>query len=181
MSDPVARFWKKVNRSGPVPPHAPELGNCWVWTRATGQWGYGKLRLNKRYCVAHRVSYEMENGPIPAGLLVLHRCDNPPCVRPSHLRLGTSADNTHDMHEKGRAANEGALGMANSHAKLTDEQVIEIRERFAHGELRRSLALEFGVGVTAISYIVNGHLWKHLGGPIREPRQIGRRPRKEAA
>lgn len=178
---PATRFWAKVDRNGPTPIHVSWLGNCWVWTAATGHWGYGKLRANKRWYMAHRWSYEMENGPIPTGFLVLHRCDTPACVRPSHLRVGTARDNTQDMRSKGRAADIGALGMSNSHAKLTDEQVIAIRERFEAGELIGSLATEHGVHRATVSAIVNGRRWKHLNSPIRERGQIGRRPRKEAA
>ncbi|MEV8324602.1 HNH endonuclease [Kitasatospora sp. NPDC056731] len=178
---PETRFWSKVDRDGPIPIHLPRLGNCWIWIGATNYWGYGKLRVDKRDYIAHRWSYEMANGSIPAGFFVLHRCDHPGCVRPSHLRLGTARDNTQDMHGKGRAANLGPLGMANSHAKLTDEEVIAIRVRFEAGELISALALEHGVNRSTISQIVNGRRWKHLGGPTRKPGQLGRRPRKEAA
>lgn len=178
---PATRFWAKVDRNGPAPAHLPQLGNCWLWTAAIGHWGYGKLRVNKRWCLAHRCSYEMANGPIPRGCLILHRCDIPACVRPSHLRLGTARDNTQDMRSKGRAADVGAPGMRNSHAKLTDQQVVDIRTRFEGGELIRALAAEHGVHHKTVSDIVNGRRWKHLEGPTREPRQIGRRPRKEAA
>lgn len=178
---PESRFWAKVNRNGPIPTHVPWLGNCWVWTAATTHWGYGKLRANKQWHAAHRRSYEMQNGPIPAGFLVLHRCDTPACVRPSHLRIGTARDNTQDMRSKGRAADIGAPGMSNSHAKLTDERVIAIRERFEAGESVGALAAEHCVHRATVSAIINGRRWKHLDGPIRERGQIGRRPRKEAA
>ena len=178
---PESRFWAKVNRDGPTPLHAPWLSNCWMWTAATGHWGYGKLSSNKRWYAAHRRSYEMAHGPIPAGCLVLHRCDTPACVRPSHLRIGTARDNTQDMRSKGRAADIGPLGMSNSHAKLNDQQVLAIRKRFEAGEQIGALAAEHQVNRTTISAIVNGRRWKHLDGPIRERGQIGRRPRKEAA
>lgn len=101
------RFWEKVDRNGPVPPHRPELGACWVWTRATNGGGYGKIGSGaggeaERTLLAPRVSWDLANGPIPDGLWVLHHCDNPPCVRPDHLFLGTAKDNTRDMIGKGR-------------------------------------------------------------------------------
>jgi hypothetical protein len=123
----------------------------------------------------------MANGPIPDGLFVLHRCDNPPCVRPDHLRLGTAKDNTQDMLRKGRSGYPSAPGERNGHARFTDAQVIAIRERFDAGEMIRSLAFEHGVHVSLVSNVVNGRTWRHVGGPIRPRGQIGRRPRKEAA
>jgi hypothetical protein len=174
------RFWAKVDKGGPIPPHRPELGPCWIWTGATTEWGYGKLHVEKVWYVAHRRSYEMRHGAVPPGLLVCHRCDTPACIRPAHLFLGTSQQNTRDMHSKGRAALAGAKGVRNCHAKLTDAQVLAIRQRFDDGEMIVTLAAEFGLTRYAMSSIVNGRTWKHLGGPVRKPGQIGRRPRKVA-
>jgi hypothetical protein len=89
------RFWAKVNRRGP--------DDCWVWTGSTDPRGYGHIWRQGRLVPTHRLSYELNRGPIPDGMCVLHRCDNPPCCNPSHLFLGTKADNAHDMHAKGRA------------------------------------------------------------------------------
>ena len=91
-------FWSHVNKDGPV--KKPELGPCWVWTAATQADGYGVWK-NMEY--SHRYSYRTEIGPIPEGHLVMHRCDNPPCCRPTHLTTGTNADNLGDMASKGRA------------------------------------------------------------------------------
>jgi len=101
---PIAdRFWPKVDKNGSAPEHCPELGPCWVWTGAHVPWGYGQIGLTgRKNGRAHVVSWEMHNGPIPDGLWVLHKCDNPPCVRPDHLFLGTVQDNTADMIAKGR-------------------------------------------------------------------------------
>lgn len=101
------RFWEKVNKDGPVPAHCPELGPCWLWTASTNKAGYGKIGSGaggpaEQTLLAPRVAWELTNDPIPAGLLALHHCDNPPCVNPAHLFLGTSRDNTQDMIAKGR-------------------------------------------------------------------------------
>lgn len=97
-----SRFWDKVNKDGPVPVHASELGPCWVWTAYCDRFGYGHSRFDGRVWSAHRISWTLINGPIPDGLWVLHACDNPPCVNPAHLWLGTAADNAHDRDRKGR-------------------------------------------------------------------------------
>lgn len=98
LSRPVAdRFWPKVQRGE----------GCWLWTGACDTYGYGLIRWRQRdrWDKAHRVSWIIASGPIPNGLCVLHKCDNPPCVNPAHLFLGTQADNMHDMKIKGRASN----------------------------------------------------------------------------
>lgn len=174
------RFWAKVNKQEPLTSHAPELGPCWVWTGAKGAWGYGRLTVKAQRKLAHRFSFEIANGPIPKGMFVLHRCDNPSCVRPDHLRMGTPKENTQDMYVRRRAALMGPKGESNSHAKLTEAQVIQIRNRFSRGELIVRMAAEFGMDVTSVSKIVNGRSWRHVGGPTRKPGQIGRRPRKAA-
>lgn len=91
-------FWLDVDLNGPLV--RPDLGECWIWTGARMRYGY--FQYGKKLIGAHRVAWELRNGPIPDGLYVLHRCDNPPCVRPDHLFLGTAADNTADMVAKGR-------------------------------------------------------------------------------
>lgn len=100
------RFWAKVNKDGPIPQHAPEIGPCWVWTGDIRN-GYGSFQVSgptprKRH-YAHRLAYAWEYGEVPEGTFVMHRCDNPPCVRASHLRTGSEADNREDMYQKGRA------------------------------------------------------------------------------
>lgn len=92
----VARFWNAVRVT-------PELDGCWTWTRSKDtRMGYGRLHVRGLSTVAHRASWQIQTGPIPSGMCVLHRCDNPPCVRPDHLFLGTKGDNNADRDSKGR-------------------------------------------------------------------------------
>ncbi len=96
------RFWAKVNKNGPVPSHMPHLGACWTWTGIKNSKGYGLFFLgHSHYTAAHRMSWELIRGGKPDHL-VCHRCDNPSCVRPSHLFSGTYRDNYNDMVAKGR-------------------------------------------------------------------------------
>lgn len=145
----MQRFWDKVKKGK----------GCWEWTAANSR-GYGKFRLGGKTLAAHRVSYEWANGPIPDGLVVMHTCDNPPCVRPAHLRLGTHGDNAVDRDRKGRARQ--LAGEAHPRARLTDEDVEEIRRRRKAGETYRELAEAFGVSRVHAGDVANGRRWKHV-------------------
>lgn len=106
------RFWMKVDKAG----------ECWTWTAGRGDHGYGSFTNDDGGAVsAHRFSYELHYGPIPDGMVVCHRCDNPPCVRPEHLSIGTQADNVQDMFEKGRAVSGWAIRSHCSNGHLYDE------------------------------------------------------------
>ena len=137
-----ARFWPKVKKSD----------GCWLWTAWTDNFGYGGIknadfdkRLKKRFGLkAHRVSYVLHYGEIPDGLLVLHKCDVPACVRPDHLFLGTQLDNMRDRLAKGRN---------NPFKKLSDQQVLEIR---ASTEPQRAIAKRYNVSQGAIASIKTG-------------------------
>lgn len=105
----VERFWAKVDKNGPVPKHCPELGPCWVWTASTDKDGYGwfgvtvgpKKTLNLK---AHRIAWMISSGAWPGTMFVCHHCDNPSCVRVSHMFIGTLQDNVADMVAKQRHA-----------------------------------------------------------------------------
>lgn len=132
---------------------------CVEWAGYRDRNGYGKegrrVGRNQRY--AHRAAWEDTNGPIPAGMHVLHRCDNPPCVNLDHLWLGTHADNMADKAAKGRAAR--LCGEFGANAKLTAEQVTAIRTKRAAGALLRELADEFSVHLATISRIARKETW----------------------
>lgn len=147
------RFWSKVDKSG----------ECWIWTAAMTA-GYGSFAIgsrtdgSKRRVLAHRFSWELEHGPIPEGMDALHRCDNPPCVRPAHLFLGDQIANMADMAAKGRST----FGERSGSAILTDSRVIEIKRRVANGESRASVARSIEISRSLVSMIVSGKRWRHV-------------------
>jgi hypothetical protein len=123
--------------------------------------------MDRRHVSAHRYSWELHFGPIPDGLLVCHKCDNPACVRPSHLFLGTSADNTADMLAKGRrvAPSTANLARGSQHykAKFRDADIRKIRRLYAKGSiLQREIGAMFGVSPTCISHIIQRKSWAHV-------------------
>ena len=154
------RFWEKVNKNGKVV--YPELGKCWEWTASKSR-GYGQFRRNRKQEKSHRVAWTLTKGEIPSGLLVLHKCDNPVCVNPEHLFLGTYQDNMDDMVEKGRDVKiAGEFGETHHSAKLTEEDVLEIRNLKKKGVKAKVLAEHYGVHQVTISSIVRKHTWKHI-------------------
>jgi hypothetical protein len=144
---------------------------CWTWTGQTITGGYGRVGWGGGKVLAHRVAYELFEGSIPHGSWVLHRCDNPPCVRPSHLFLGSRQDNIDDMVTKGRQRTGGHLsaGEANAQAKLTWEKVAEIRAKYVPRTYSLSrLAREYGVSTDTIHAVVTNRSWIALHGPTTE-------------
>lgn len=139
--------------------HVRKGSGCWEWVGATDKDGYGKLKSGGRTLRAHRVSWQIHRGPIPAGMAVCHECDNPPCTRPDHLFLGSLLVNRRDAKRKGRLV---IAGKANPKAKLTEAEVVEIRRRAANGENRERLAAEFGVNRSSIFRIIAGKQWAHI-------------------
>lgn len=152
MATFAERFWAKV---GPTDPGA----GCRTWIGGKSLDGYGHVvRLGKIH-KAHRIAWELTNGPIPEGMLVCHRCDNPPCCEVAHLFLGTKFDNNHDRSAKGR--NSMRWGPTHPSSRLTPEQVLDIRARFKRG-MGPSLAAEFGISEAHVYAIVRRRTWKHL-------------------
>lgn len=119
---------------------------CWEWTSQRNQAGYGQIREGTGAISAHRVSWEMVNGPIADGMCILHRCDRPWCVNPDHLYLGTHKENTRDMDARGRRVKAGTYcGPKSRVYKLTDDQVRAIRRDDRHYVV---IAVAYGIGVT---------------------------------
>jgi hypothetical protein len=144
--------------------------DCWEWTGSRLPRGYGSLKFNvdgKAFTVyAHRGAFDRANGYLPR--VVRHTCDNPPCCNPNHLLGGSHKDNTRDMIERGRARH--AHGSAHSGAKLTEEQVLEIRA--AQGK-HSNIARRYGIDTSSVTRIKSGEAWKHLEEEL-PPRQRGR-------
>lgn len=113
-------FWDSVRKDGPVPAHAPDLGPCWQWTGP----GYGKGYGSWGKIPAHRHSWTLANGPVAAGIWVLHHCDNPPCVNPAHLYLGTVVENVRDAVERGQVRRPRKDYCTESHLKEGDNLIV---------------------------------------------------------
>jgi hypothetical protein len=167
----LERFWSKVRKG--------EGDSCWVWTAScfTGM-GYGQFSLDggRVRLAAHRAIFEHHSGRKLGKLeWVLHRCDNPPCVRMDHLFLGTPRDNALDMHAKGRARI--ASGERQGQSKLTNDAVLDIRANYTMVPLE-FFAKKYGVSKPTITYMLKGKTWSHLG-PV--PGWTGRKPRTPKA
>lgn len=147
------RFWKFVQRCRGT--------SCWPWTGSLSTNGYGQIYgIAGKPAIASRVSYEINVGAIPDGTCVLHRCDNPRCVNPGHLFLGTRKENALDMVSKDRHAR----GEKHPSAKLTDDIVTGIKGSSKSG---RSIALALGVSRSLVTAIRRGKKWAHVSAPMR--------------
>ena len=144
-------FWSRVDKSGGA-------SACWEWMAARHYKGYGETTVGvRKKDKAHRVSWTLERGPIPDGMHVLHRCDNPPCVNPEHLFLGTNADNINDAIAKGRRA----VRERHPRTKITQAQADEIRRRYDPGAkmFTTTLAREYGLSSRQVSGIIRFESW----------------------
>lgn len=177
---PADRFWRQVDRRG--------ADECWEWIGARIEAGYGKFWIAGKTVSAHRHAWSLTHGQDPTGASVLHRCDNPPCVNPSHLFLGTQADNVADAKAKGRTASgdrngsrvkpermprgdrngartkpdrlrRGSLVWA---SKLTPDDVLAIRAAAALGAKQSDLARKYGVTPQAVFHVVHRLSWRHV-------------------
>jgi hypothetical protein len=145
---------------------ARQAGSCWTWTAAKNSAGYGFIDIAGRQRLAHRVSYELLVGQIPDELCVLHDCDNPGCINPTHLTAGTQSKNMRDKIIRGRAN----TSRGDSHwmrskdaryprAKLDRQKVSLIRAAYAAGEVQTAIAARFGIRQSTVSSIVRGETW----------------------
>lgn len=155
----IDNFWSHVDIKGE--------GECWEWMASCYSFGYGQVGVNHKTYSAHRFSWMITNGEIPERLCILHHCDNPQCVNPNHLFIGTNQDNVTDREKKGRGKIKG--GEKNINAKLTNEQVAEIRKlyiRNKRGQSSVALGDKFGVDSSVILRIVNNETWKTPPHPL---------------
>lgn len=146
----LARFMAKFSEGSE--------NECWNWIGKPASNGYGRMFVRWEMWPAHRFSFLVFNGINPGAQLVCHRCDNPLCVNPDHLFLGTVKVNAEDMVQKGRQCK----GERCHKNKLTRDQVVEIRSRYASGESTLSISKQCGVSNGNIWFIVTGKTWKHL-------------------
>lgn len=142
----AARFWRLCGKKK----------GCWEWKGTRNKYGYGTLHVDKKTLLAHRYSYELNLGPIPQGMVVMHDCDNPSCTNYSHLVLGTDKANAEDRERKGRGGNR--KGEANGRAKLTAEQVQHVLE-LGPRQNKSATARLLGVRDSAIGHILSGRNW----------------------
>jgi hypothetical protein len=156
----TARFWAKVDKSG----------ECWLWQASTDECGYGQMNIAGRLTRAHRIAWTIMRGPIPDGLYVCHNCpggDDPRCVNPAHLFLGTAKENSRDMVAKGRHVvvgkrTTGRCGEDHHGAKLTAQRVREIRAASAEGVSGCALSRQYGVSERTIRDVLKKRYWTHV-------------------
>ena len=141
-------FHPKVNYSGV----------CWIWCGAKSNFGHGRVAIRRNLVMAHRVMFYFTFGAIPKGLKVLHSCDNPSCVNPKHLFLGTSKDNTQDMIRKRR----GLVGNKSPTRKINEKIALEILNLAKQGIKSNVLADKFKLSYRQIRYIITGKSWQYL-------------------
>lgn len=146
------RFFAKIQKTS----------SCWHWVGPIRPNGYGQIQeggKGSRNVSAHRLSYELHKGKIPDGMVVMHSCDNPACVNPDHLSVGTYKDNTHDMIAKGRKRTVAPKGTGNGKAKLNDDLVRYIRQS---DKKAASIARELGLSENCIRGVLSGRTWSHV-------------------
>jgi hypothetical protein len=154
------RFWEKVDKREP--------DDCWLWTATKNGNGYGQIRVNNRYQLAHRVSLHLAGRlSLDSELKACHRCDTPGCVNPGHLFLGTQRENIRDAVTKGRmqferAADHYVRGARHGRAKLSEKEVREMFRLRSEGLLHRELAQRFGVRLGTVRSILSRRIWSHL-------------------
>lgn len=137
----LLKFWAKVDKTD----------SCWLWTGCKSPRGYGVVGVGGKAQRAHRFSWTLHNGPIPNGMVVMHTCDTPLCVNPSHLKLGSQKDNILDAARKGRLD-----------SYLTPDVVLEMRRLHAEGVTPTAISKKFNVPVGNVRCVVYRQSWKHV-------------------
>ena len=148
------RLWSKID--------VAQCWECWDWKANTCKGGYGRISIGGKGKQAHRVVWEVINGPIPSGMCICHHCDNPSCCNPNHLFIGTHRDNARDRDKKGRGVGGWVNGEGHTNAKLTWTDVGLIRHLFDNGVNRTTIADVFGVSRRNIDLIGSRRTWKHI-------------------
>lgn len=148
----VERFWKRVEKQDSEP------DTCWLWTGPLDADGYGHHNEHRKNVPAHRFSYENFVGPIPEGKLVRHKCNNPPCIRPEHLELGTQKENIEDAVALGRHVHGETHGMV----KITEATAKLVKSLLASGKKIKDVSSELNVGFYTVADISRGKTWKHV-------------------
>lgn len=155
------RFWSKVKKTP----------SCWLWIGSKDKKGYGNFRVDGKLTKTHRFSWQLANGAIPTGMHVLHNCpggDNPSCINPEHLWLGTDEDNSKDRSKKKRHGTwtkpeTRVRGERNGNAKLTADNVLYIRSLYRDGGITQNdIAVMFGVAGPSVNKIIKGQRWGHI-------------------
>lgn len=142
----IERFWNRVNKGSE--------NECWIWTGYLNSDGYGRAKRHGKADGVHRISWELSNGKVPEPLQVLHKCDNPRCVNPKHLFLGTPADNVIDCISKNRRRY--ANGETHHKARLSDSEILEIHRLYKSGIPTLDIAKQFGVNRNWINLVLSG-------------------------
>jgi hypothetical protein len=145
------RLWRKIKIAGE--------DECWEWQAYKTKQGYGVVGLKSKTALAHRVAFELKNGPVKDGMCVMHICDNPSCCNPKHLKAGTIAENNADRHSKNRSRGASHKGTKNPSARLKEEQVVQVYN--ASGTLQ-SIADRFGIKMQTVHDIKRGRIWSWL-------------------
>lgn len=145
---------------------APDVQGCMNWLRCKDSRGYGRVQFSGKQQRAHRVIWEHYNGEIPQGMLICHHCDNPACCNPGHLFMGSHLDNHRDKVRKGRQPR----GMEIVWTRLKDEDVFDIRAKYAQGFRIRTIATAYSIGWGTARKIITGRTWNHLPGSIKKTR-----------
>lgn len=146
--------WSRVERGGPH--------ECWKWTGPLNTWGYGDCTWTGRRVNASRAAFESAVGPVPEGLVVCHKCDEPSCCNPAHLFAATQAENLADCRRKGRQVYRSGVSHHRATAKLTAERVAEAKRLFAEGVSQSEIARRWGMSSGAICRAVRGKTWRHV-------------------
>ena len=150
-------FWERVEAQTII-----SKNKCHEFTGSKDDCGYGRINKDGKLVRVHRAVYERLHGEIPKGLVILHKCDNPACINPDHLALGTQGDNIKDMFDKGR--NKCNVGSEHGMAKLTEKDIPVIRQRLNNNETCVAIAKDYGVSDNMIRHIKMGRSWRHVNG-----------------